>query len=691
MNVRVLRIELRRSVAPWAGVVVLTVALAFLYLLSGPWWKGTALWTTQWTSMALWTRFLLVFLWPLAVALGALQGLRDHRSRMSELLTSTPRPARHRAATTAGATAIALASAFALLVLLGAVQVLGDTEYTHLGWLPISLVGGLALVAGAVLGMGVGRNLPSPLTPPALAVAAFVFVNLLRVSTESGVATAALPTRVALLSPAVDEVRDVFLTLSAPVHLGQSVWLLGMALTGLALLAAATPRARLLALVPVLAGAAIALLVLPADPRRTYVVDEAAAAQVCDGPVCLATAHQDRLPGLAGPGKKALRLLRDVLGGEAPTSVRESTAPRAIFDPPERSRTSVLVDFDDSRDRRREGRGTDPGPARAGHGAALLRPQQQRERHARRDRRAGRGGGLGPRGPQAVRRGHIRVERATHRGPPGVDGTQGAAVVRTGRTRQGGAHRRRLLRRRPARRPGRRYVPVRWLTLYARSRQVPASLAAVVISAVAVWALVARDGGGGPADPRLPVFVLVAGVTAASAGLGGQDLALDRTAAIRWRPRRAAHVLLIGMVVCAVLLAVQAMGGQDLATTAFVVRDSAGLMGLAALGAVVCGAAVRVDPAHRLAVVLGLRPAPDERADAGGDLDAAAARHDDGHVDGPGPRGHRHGGLRPRGAETVTGRCWLIRVRLLRPVELLLGGTKCCEVAGAGAWPGVCW
>ncbi|MER6155192.1 hypothetical protein ABT147_06560 [Streptomyces sp. NPDC001868] len=132
---------------------------------------------------------------------------------------------------------------------------------------------------------------------------------------------------------------------------------------------------------------------------------------------------------------------------------------------------------------------------------------------------------------------------------------------------------------------------MRWLTLYARSRQVPASLAAVVISAVAVWALAARDGAGGPADPKLPVFVLFAGVAAVSIGLGGQDLALDRTAAIRWRPRRAAHVLLGGLLVCAVLLAVQTVGGEDLATPGFVVRDSAGLMGLAALGAVVCGAA----------------------------------------------------------------------------------------------------
>jgi hypothetical protein len=84
------------------------------------------------------------------------------------------------------------------------------------------------------------------------------------------------------------------------------------------------------------------------------------------------------------------------------------------------------------------------------------------------------------------------------------------------------------------------------------------------------------------------VLVLAAGVMAASIGLSGQDLALDRTAAIRWVPRRAAHLLLAGAVVGAVLLSVQAMG-EDLAATAFVVRDSAGLMGLAAVGAAVCG------------------------------------------------------------------------------------------------------
>ncbi|WP_369227641.1 hypothetical protein AB5J52_45595 [Streptomyces sp. R39] len=128
---------------------------------------------------------------------------------------------------------------------------------------------------------------------------------------------------------------------------------------------------------------------------------------------------------------------------------------------------------------------------------------------------------------------------------------------------------------------------MRWLTLYARSRQVPASLAAMLIGAVAVWALT-RDGSAGPGDPHLAVLVLTTGAMAVSTGLGGQDLALDRTAAIRWMPRRAAHVLLAGAAVAASLLTVQIMG-VSVATTAFVVRDSAGLMGLAALGAALSG------------------------------------------------------------------------------------------------------
>ncbi|MCS0639806.1 hypothetical protein NX801_30055 [Streptomyces sp. LP05-1] len=110
---------------------------------------------------------------------------------------------------------------------------------------------------------------------------------------------------------------------------------------------------------------------------------------------------------------------------------------------------------------------------------------------------------------------------------------------------------------------------------------MPASLAALLATALAVWA--SAGLGEGPGDSRPTVLALTAGVTVLSAGLGGQDPALDRTAAIRWIPRRAAHVLLGGAVTGAVLLAVRA-SDADRATTALVVRDSAGLMGLAALG-----------------------------------------------------------------------------------------------------------
>ncbi|GAA1990632.1 hypothetical protein [Kitasatospora viridis] len=128
---------------------------------------------------------------------------------------------------------------------------------------------------------------------------------------------------------------------------------------------------------------------------------------------------------------------------------------------------------------------------------------------------------------------------------------------------------------------------MRWLTLYARSRQVPASAAAITLVALALWAL-GQGGGHGP-GLNVALLVLTANVAAASIGLGGPDEALERTAAIRWPLRRAAHVLLGGAVAGAALLAVRA-AGPDLAPAAFVVRDGAGLIGLAALGAVLCGA-----------------------------------------------------------------------------------------------------
>ncbi|MGX1760141.1 hypothetical protein ACWIG5_25050 [Streptomyces lydicus] len=348
MTGRVLRIELKRSVAPWPGVVVLAGSLAVFFLIDGIWWQGAAGWTAQWTSMALWTRYLLVFWWPLVAGMGAVYGLRESRSRTAELLTTTPLPAWRRAALPAGAMALTLASGFGLFVLVGAVQVaLGATTCTSLGWLPISLVAALSLVAGAVFGMGVARAVPSVLTPPALTVFLLLTALLLRQTNDGALPSSIAPNRLTQLSPATAEPREMLLTLADSVHLGQTLWLLGLLATGFALLSAATRRARLLAVAPVLAGAALALLILPAAGRDTYVVDKAAATLVCDGPVCVTQAHRSRLPELAPRGKEALRVLHNALGDQAPDSVREDTELRALGDPRELSGDVVLIDFDD--------------------------------------------------------------------------------------------------------------------------------------------------------------------------------------------------------------------------------------------------------------------------------------------------------------------------------------------------------
>lgn len=349
MNLRVLRTELLRSAAPWAGLLVLAGGLGFLHALNGP-WRGTSVqWTGQWTSLALWTRVLLAYLWPLVAGIGALYALRDHRSRMPELLTSTPRPAWQRAATPATAIALALTAGFGLLLLWGGVGVLlGTTTFTTLGWLPISAVALLALVAAALFGMGAARTLPSPLTPPVVVVLLLAVNITLMQNSDGRLPTANIaPQALSHLSPVVAQPREVLLTLTGAVHLGQTLWLLGLLATGFALLTATRVRTRLTAVLPALAGAVLALLVLPGDPAGGYRVDTAAASPACEGPVCVTELHHDRLAGLAPTATEALRVLDKALGDDAPRHVREETSPRGLAEDRRLDPDSVLVHFED--------------------------------------------------------------------------------------------------------------------------------------------------------------------------------------------------------------------------------------------------------------------------------------------------------------------------------------------------------
>jgi hypothetical protein len=127
---------------------------------------------------------------------------------------------------------------------------------------------------------------------------------------------------------------------------------------------------------------------------------------------------------------------------------------------------------------------------------------------------------------------------------------------------------------------------MRPLLLYLRSRHVPGSVLAAAGGVAAAWYLAVLVDGRSAFPALLAVLV---GVAAASPGLAGDDSDLDRTAAIAWPPRRAAHLVLAGTMV-ATLVVATALTGRHLADAAQVARDSIGLSGLLGLGAVVLGA-----------------------------------------------------------------------------------------------------
>jgi hypothetical protein len=131
---------------------------------------------------------------------------------------------------------------------------------------------------------------------------------------------------------------------------------------------------------------------------------------------------------------------------------------------------------------------------------------------------------------------------------------------------------------------------MRWLTLYLRSRRAPVAAAAAVGSVALMWSLwsVFSD----TRDVGVPMVILTAllAVAMVTATLAGPDDALERTGALPWPPRRAAHLLAALAVVLLLLLATQATGAR-FGPAWLVVRDTAGLLGLTALAAVTVGAA----------------------------------------------------------------------------------------------------
>jgi len=324
MSGRIIRIELRRSSAVLLAVTFAVLTLAML-VFHGPWNNSTGAWNLQWQGLAQWQRYVLTFSWPFVVGVGAWQGSRQRRSGMDELLASTSLPAWRRVGVLIATMTIALTVAYLVPFVVGAVQVAGATSYFGLGWLPTMLVGILAVVAGAVLGMGIGHLLPYVVTPPVVTVLGFALMFTVIKQTPDGLGAASTAQiKVGLLSPVLQGALTGYTTVAAGVHIGQILSYLGIAGTGFALLTVRGAARRVGAAVPAVLGVVLAALVLPGQVAAAYPLSAAAASPVCDrqGPqVCVTALHQSLLGAYTGPARQALAALAVL--PNAPTSAQE--------------------------------------------------------------------------------------------------------------------------------------------------------------------------------------------------------------------------------------------------------------------------------------------------------------------------------------------------------------------------------
>jgi hypothetical protein len=316
---RALRIDLRRSSAVGIGLLLLALGLiALLVMTDAEWYVG------RWTRMVLTTRDLLLLLWPLTLAAGAWQVGRDRRGRVGELFASTGRPAWQRVAPPAVALVVTVSAAFVLLTAAGAAKVLPTARYFNPDAVSIAAVGLVALIAAALLGMAVGRLLPSPFTAPVLAIVGLGVTtgpSLRPLSAGEGHGLA-----FEFLSPALSPASSDFVTVPWRVNATQGIWMVAIAVTGYLLLAAAGRRQRLIAALPVVLGAAIVIPMLPHGEwyQASYVADPGSQALVCaDGAprVCVRQVHAALLPEVVGPARLALQRLSRL--PDPPTSAVE--------------------------------------------------------------------------------------------------------------------------------------------------------------------------------------------------------------------------------------------------------------------------------------------------------------------------------------------------------------------------------
>ena len=313
--ISIARIELRRSGALWASLLVLGVSAGLLY-------NARMRWPSGYMLLAMDQRWYLSLLAALAVAAGAFQARRERRSQVMELFASVARPRAQQVVPLLLVYGVTAFLAYIGAWVLAALSMVGTAEYLQAGAVAgVVVAGAVATVAAAWFGLAVGRMAPNPLTAPALAIAVFATPLIARGVTGrrewlstllfSGYGLGGSPTD--------------FATVPGRFSLAQLLYLTGLA-AGLALLFAADRwRSGVAAVLPVLLGVAAAVVVLQGgsafvkDP-----IDPVARELICtrDAPrVCVARLHSGVLGEVTPPARAALARLARLPG--APSRAAE--------------------------------------------------------------------------------------------------------------------------------------------------------------------------------------------------------------------------------------------------------------------------------------------------------------------------------------------------------------------------------
>ncbi|GAA0266603.1 hypothetical protein [Cryptosporangium japonicum] len=298
---RIVGIEIRRSAAFGAALLIAVAGAIVLQATSGRWSSG-------WMALVMVQREYLIVLVPLTMAAGAWQSYREHRANVAELFATVPRPRALQIVPALIATGLAALVAYLVSLAAAVPRIIDTASYLPAAAFAAVAVGVLTLVVAFWLGLGLGRLRPALATAPAVAVIGFAVLAFAPQIFSSGAPAAAF------FPGSGMSVFNVYDTVGGRISATQALWLVALAAAAFVLFAVRDHRFAPAALAPLVVGATLTALVMPTgDAFERAKLDPVAQQLVCtkdDGPrVCVSRANESMLREVTPKARHALELL----------------------------------------------------------------------------------------------------------------------------------------------------------------------------------------------------------------------------------------------------------------------------------------------------------------------------------------------------------------------------------------------